>query len=66
MSGDEENEQHRSPITEKDLKGTHTSVTGSKPLLKKSTKRSFGGLADAAKGRKQDALERSGKRNETN
>ena len=57
MSGDEENEQQISPVTEEDHNGTHTPVTdGSKPLLSKSTKHSFVGLADAAKERKQDVV----------
>ena len=53
MSGDDENEQQISPVTEEDPNGTHTPVTGgSKPLLTESTKISFVGLADAAKERK--------------
>ena len=56
MTGNDENEQQISPVTEEDPNGTHTPVTGgSKPLLSKSTKISFVGMADAAKERKQSA-----------
>ena len=59
MTGDDENEQQISPVTEGDPNGTHTPVTGgSKPLVSKSTKISFVGLADAAKERKQTAYRR--------
>ena len=59
MTGDDENEQQISPVTEEDPNGTHNPVTyGSKPLLSESTKLSFVGLADAAKERKQNAYRR--------
>ena len=59
MFGDDENEQQISPVTEGDPNGTQTPVTGgSKPLLSKSTKISFVGLADAAKERKHIAYRR--------
>ena len=59
MSGDDENEQQISPVTEEDPNGTHTPVTGgSKPLLSKSTKNSFVGMADAVKEQKQTAYKR--------
>ena len=59
MTGDDENEQQSSPVTEEDPSGTHTPVTGgSKPLPIKSTKISFVGLVDAAKERKQTAYKR--------
>ena len=59
MSGDDDNDQQISPVTQEDPNGTHTPVTGgSKPLLSKSTKFSFVGLADAAKERKQTAYKR--------
>ena len=38
MSGDDDNDQQISPVTQEDSNGTHTPVTGgSKPLLSKST-----------------------------
>ena len=59
MSGDDKNEQRTSPVTEEDPNGIHIPVTGgSKPLLSKSTKISFVGIAEAAKARKQTAYER--------
>ena len=59
MTGDDENEQQVSPVTEEDPNGNHTPVTGgSKPLLSKSTKISFVGMANAAKERKQNAYRR--------
>ena len=59
MTGDDENYHQISPLTEEDPNGTHTPVTGgSKPLLSKSTKLSFVGLADAAEERKQNAYRR--------
>ena len=59
MSGDDENEQQISPVTEEDPNGTQTPVTGgSKPLLSKSTKISFTGMAEAAKERKQTDYKR--------
>ena len=59
MTGDDENEQQVSPVTEEDPNGNHTPVTGgSKPLLSKSTKISFVGMANAAKKRKQNAYRR--------
>ena len=59
MSGDDENEPQISPVTEEDFNGTHTPVSGgSKPLLSKSSKVSFLGMAEAAKERKQSAYKR--------
>ena len=59
MSGDDDNDQQISPATQEDPNGTHTPVTGgSKPLLSKSTKISFVGLADAEKECKRDAYRR--------
>ena len=59
MSGDDEDDQQISPVTQEDPNGTHTPVTGgSKPLLSKSTKLSFVGLADTEKERKRDAYRR--------
>ena len=56
MTGDDGNEQQISPVTGED---PHTPVIGgSKPLLSKSTKISFVGMADAAKERKQTAYKR--------
>ena len=59
MSGDDDNDQQISPVTQEDPNGTHTPVTGgSKPVLSKSTKISFVGLADAKKECKRDAYRR--------
>ena len=59
MSGDDDNDQQISPVTQEDSNGTHTPVTGgSKPLLSKSTKFSFVGLADTEKECKRDAYRR--------
>ena len=58
-SGDDDNDQQISPVTQEDPNGTQTPVTGgSKPLLSKSTKFSFVGLADTEKERKRDAYRR--------
>ena len=59
MSGDDDDDQKISPVTQEDPNGTHTPVTGgSKPLLSKSTKFSFVGLAATEKERKRDAYRR--------
>ena len=59
MSGDDDNDEQISPVTQEDPNGTHTPVTGgSKPLLRKSTKFSFVGLADTKKECKRDAYRR--------
>ena len=59
MFGDDDNDQQISPVTQEDPNGTHTPVTGgSKPLLSKSTKFSFVGLADTEKECKRDAYRR--------
>ena len=58
MSGDDDDDQQISPVTQEDPNGTHTPVTGSKPLLSKSTKLSFVGLAATEKECKRDAYRR--------
>ena len=59
MSGDIDNDQQISPVTQEDPNGTHTPVTGgSKPLLSKSTKFFFVGLADTERECKRDAYRR--------
>ena len=59
MSGDDHNDQQISPVTQEDPNGTHTPVTGgSKPLLSKSTKFSFVGLAQTEKECKRDSYRR--------
>ena len=59
MSGDDDNDQQISLVTQEDPNGTHTPVTGgSKPLLSKSTKFSFVGLADTEKECKRNAYRR--------
>ena len=59
MSGDDDNNQQISPVTQEDPNGTHSPVTGgSKPPTCKSTSFSFIGSAATAKERKQDAYRR--------
>ena len=59
MSGDDDKDQKISPVTQEDPSGTQTPVTGaSKPLLSKSTKFSFVGLADTEIECKRNAYQR--------